>query len=304
MSQRRCNESESSSASSDYHWDGLPSPDVLRRYCGPKSWMERGAQTDSSGYAGPYRGLGIPHRGSAARGRASMAAHEIGDQMHGGCVGRQVYRPRLCGLCDHHHTFDTRTGLNNHSSKQHGYYYSLKGDCFVPLGEHSVRGHVPPPPVAQHAFGAQRCDQRFHGRTRQVLRHTRPPYPRGVPPVCYPREANGQFVTLQAVRSGIVTAWLQPQFLAFDAGEGVGIPATPLLPAVAGQSPTPSPGVAIPQMALADPLKREDVVDRMETASRPSLALNAMASIALDEDAPPVSPPAPELLVPRATTVG
>jgi len=30
--------------------------------------------------------------------------------------------------------FDTRTGLNNHSSKQHGYYYSLKGDCFVPLG--------------------------------------------------------------------------------------------------------------------------------------------------------------------------
>jgi len=45
---------------------------------------------------------------------------------------RRAYHPRRCGLCYHERVFDTRTGLNNHASQQHGYYYSLKGDCFIP----------------------------------------------------------------------------------------------------------------------------------------------------------------------------
>jgi len=133
MSQRNNSESEGSSSSSD-DWDGLPSPDVLHRYREPKSWMDESAQTEPGCYTGPYRGLGIPHQNAAVRSRAAAAAHGINDHARGGCVGRRAYRPRRCGLCDHQHTFDTRTGLNNHSSKQHGYYYSLKEDCFVPLG--------------------------------------------------------------------------------------------------------------------------------------------------------------------------
>ena len=93
-----------------------------------------------------------------------MAAHGIGDRARGGFVGRWAYRPRWCGLCDHHHTFDTHTGLNNHSSKQHGYYYSLKGDCFVPLGGDSVRGRVPLPTAAQCYGGAQEPTQHPGGR--------------------------------------------------------------------------------------------------------------------------------------------
>jgi len=87
MSQRHNSESEESSSSSDYYWDGLPSPDVLRKYREPKWYMECGAQTESGGYTGPYRGLGIPHRGTAARGRAAMAARGIGDRARAGCVG-------------------------------------------------------------------------------------------------------------------------------------------------------------------------------------------------------------------------
>jgi len=40
MSQRRRKESEESSSSSDYNWDGLPSPDVLRKYREPKWYTE------------------------------------------------------------------------------------------------------------------------------------------------------------------------------------------------------------------------------------------------------------------------
>jgi len=60
------------SGSSSGEWDGLASLDVLRKYREPKWYMERGAQTDADGYAGPYRGLGIPHR--PIRGQATGVA--------------------------------------------------------------------------------------------------------------------------------------------------------------------------------------------------------------------------------------
>jgi len=190
-----------------------------------------------------------------------MGARGVGDRVHGGCIGRWAYRPRRCGLCDHHHTFDTRTGVNNHSSKQHGYYYSLKGDCFVPLGNNHVRGRVPPPDAGQGHGGTPGHGQCPRGRAGRVPGRACPPYPWGVPPICYPRVEGRQFVMPQAIRSSIVCAWLQPQFLASDAGEGVGLPAIPLPPAAAGPSPTPPPGDAIPQMAMADPLQCEGVVE-------------------------------------------
>ena len=68
----------------------------------------------------------------------------------------------------------------------------------------------------------------------------------------------------------MVTAWLQPQFLAFDVGAGVDIMANSPSLAASGPPPSPPPGDAIPQMVLADPLKREDVVDCGDaTLSRP-----------------------------------
>jgi len=97
MSQRCRAESEKSSSSSD-DWDGLPSPDVLRWYLEPKWYTEQGFQTESGGFSGPYRGLGIPHRNTAARGQAPMAVRGIGDCTRGGCIGRWAYRPRQCGL--------------------------------------------------------------------------------------------------------------------------------------------------------------------------------------------------------------
>jgi len=118
MSLEQGNNTDASGSSSG-EWDGLASPDVLRKCREPKWYMERG-------YAGPYRGLGIPHR--PTRGQAAATAQ-------GACArARRAYHPRRCGLCYHGRMFDMRTGLNNHASQQHGYYYSLKGDCFVPLG--------------------------------------------------------------------------------------------------------------------------------------------------------------------------
>jgi len=57
--------------------------------------------------------------------------------------------------------------------------------------------------------------------------HIRPLYPRGVPPVRYPRGIDYPFRAPQAVRSGVVTAWLQPQFSDLDVEVEVGPPTTP-----------------------------------------------------------------------------
>jgi len=68
MSLKQDSDTDGSGSISD-EWDGLASPDVLCKYREPKWYMERGAQTDADGYAGPYRGLGIPHR--PVRGQAT-----------------------------------------------------------------------------------------------------------------------------------------------------------------------------------------------------------------------------------------
>jgi len=167
--------------------------------------MERRAQTESGGYVRPYQGLGIPHRDTAAHGPASIAARGIGECACGGCASRWAYHSRRC----HDHTFDTCTGLNNHSSKQHGYYYSLKGDCFVLLRENSVCACMPPPATAHYYGGAKGGGQHSRGRVRHAPGRIWPPYPRGVPPIHYLRDADRQIVMPQAVRSSIVNAWLQ-----------------------------------------------------------------------------------------------
>jgi len=215
MSQRRCHHlcgnqsgSEDSSTSSNFHGDNLSSLDVVHSRTQPKWYIEQGAQTESGGYVGPFWGLGIPVRCTTGRGRASLAARGIGDRMRRGCIGRHVYHPRRCGLCDHHRTFDTHTGLNNHSSKQHGCYYSLKGDCFVPLGESVVRVHIPKVMDAQRHPWACGVGPRSRGRARPVQGRTRPPYPRHVQPIRYLGDEDGHFVMPQIVRSGVVTVGL------------------------------------------------------------------------------------------------
>ena len=144
------------------------------------------------------------------------------------------------------------TGLNNHSSKQHGYYYSLKGDCFVLLGGSDVCSQAPPlAATGCRGIGAG-FDPRLCGRARCALGRIRPLYPGGVPPVRYPRGIDYPFMAPQAVRLGVVTAWLQPQFPDLDVEADAGPPTTPTPPAVPGPSPTPPSGDAIQQMALAD----------------------------------------------------
>jgi len=49
------------------------------------------------------------------------------------------YVSRTCGLCDHPHVFATRKGLNKHSTACHGQYFSLAGNCFVPIRESDLR---------------------------------------------------------------------------------------------------------------------------------------------------------------------
>jgi len=65
------------SGSSSGEWDGLPSPDVLRKYREPRWYMERGAQTDADGYAGLYRGLWLPHRPVRGQSTASVGARRL-----------------------------------------------------------------------------------------------------------------------------------------------------------------------------------------------------------------------------------
>ena len=151
------------SGSSSGEWDGLASPDVLRKYQKLIWCVERGAQTDADGYAGPYRGQAT----ATAQGTCTRS--------------RRAYRLHRCGLCYHERVFDTRTGLNNHASQQHGYYYSLKGDCFIPLGGGARRTGPP----QWTALGCCDFDPRFRGRARHVPGRVRPLYPRSVPSVRY-----------------------------------------------------------------------------------------------------------------------
>ena len=95
----------------------------------------------------------------------------------------------------------------------------------------------------------------------------------------------------QAVCSGVVTAWLQPQFLDLDVEAEVGLPTIPPPPAVPGPSPTPPPGDAIPQMALADLLEHEDVVGNLEVTRSPSLDMTGMAVVDTVDTASPSGPP-------------
>jgi len=59
-----------------------------------------------------------------------MAAHST-KGTRGGRGAKRGYQPCTCGLCGYERVYDSRTGLNNHATKQHGYYYSLKRDSFV-----------------------------------------------------------------------------------------------------------------------------------------------------------------------------
>ena len=48
---------------------------------------------------------------------------------------KKEFRHQRCRLCNHDHVFETRSGLNSHSVLQHGKYYSINLDGFVPIPE-------------------------------------------------------------------------------------------------------------------------------------------------------------------------
>jgi len=52
------------------------------------------------------------------------------------------YVSRTCGLCNHPHVFATRKGLNKHSTACHGQYFSLAGNCFVPIQAADLRSRM------------------------------------------------------------------------------------------------------------------------------------------------------------------
>jgi len=141
-------------------------------------------------------------------------------------------------------------------------------------------------------------DARPRARARHVPGRVRPLYPRDAPPVRYPRDADFPFMAPQAMRSGVVTAWLQPKFLDLDFEAEVGLPTTPPLPAVPGPSSTPPPGDAILQMALADPVEHgNDATLPAATPSPPPTVSEAAAAIS-EDTTPPVglsSPRPPDL---------
>ena len=141
--------------------------------------------------------------------------------------------------CAHGHIFDTRTGLNNHSTKQHGRYYSLQGDCFVPIGEADLRVRMLKIQDAERHYWLYGVGPRSQGRIARGRGRGMAPLLRFCAPACFPRGTGGHFVTPQAVCFGIVSTWFRPQFSELHEGGGTGLSATPPPSTAAGKPPTP-----------------------------------------------------------------
>jgi len=103
--------SSSTDSAPEPHGDNLPPPDVLHG---------RPIPTTPGGFVGPFRGLGLPNRGAFGQVRNPMAARCPRKGPRGGRGAKQGYQPRTCGLCGHDRVYDSRTGLNSHTTKQHG----------------------------------------------------------------------------------------------------------------------------------------------------------------------------------------
>ena len=114
------------------------------------------------------------------------------------------YHPRKCSLCSYDHIFNTRIGLNNHSTKQHSRYYSLQGNCFIPLGEADLRMRM----QKIRASLSRTC------RTWTGVGYG--PEAAFCPacPLC--KGVGAPQNMLQAVQSGLLPMWLRPQLPALD----------------------------------------------------------------------------------------
>ena len=74
-----------------------------------------------------------------ARGGVAVGGHQLRKR---GCTPhhpKPKFVSRTCGLCNHPHVFQTRKGLNKHSTACHGQFYSLAGNCFVPIQAADLR---------------------------------------------------------------------------------------------------------------------------------------------------------------------
>lgn len=136
---------------------------------------------------GPFRGLGIPNRGACGRGVGVGRGQRPSS---GGSGGRSGYQPHTCGLCGHGHVYDTRTGLNNHATKQHGCYYSIRKDAFIPVGQDELQQrmakvldgqrHHYPYGLGPRSSRGRATQGRGHGSAPSLLVPPIGRYPRGV----------------------------------------------------------------------------------------------------------------------------
>jgi len=162
--------SSSTDSSPESYGDNLPPPDLLHR---------RPAQITPSRFVGPFRGLGLPHRGAFGQARNPMAARCPRKGPRGGRGAKRGYQPRTCGLCGNDRVYNSRTSLNNHTTKQHGCYYSLKRDCLVPIDQTDLQAHIDRIVNAQHhhypyGMGPRSRGRAMHGRGRGAC--PRPPF--------------------------------------------------------------------------------------------------------------------------------
>jgi len=113
--------SDTDSSSSDWERDVLP--DVIGKPSAPvkKAAFSRPTGMAAGGRPGVHRGQGMRGLPPLGRGNAmpaARAAPRFGKRGRGGPrVAMRGYIPRRCGLCNHVHIFDTRSGLNQQSAR-------------------------------------------------------------------------------------------------------------------------------------------------------------------------------------------
>jgi len=97
----------------------------------------------------PVEGVGTPID-APVRGGVTAGGRRLRRRGCKTTTSKCKYVSHTCGLCDHPHVFAARKGLNKHSTSCHGQYFSLAGNCFVPIRESDLHS---PLPVGQAAGG-------------------------------------------------------------------------------------------------------------------------------------------------------
>jgi len=125
----------SDSESSSFDAEGGNMPDTApegsnmpeKQSVGPPAWL-----VEANVCFGVASGTGVSTRASAGGGGAA-ATPKTRPRTKGPSwqAPKCPFKHQKCRLYDHLYVFETCSGLNVH----HGWYYSAKGDCFIPIPE-------------------------------------------------------------------------------------------------------------------------------------------------------------------------